>query len=238
MNSSDSASQRSALSTQASTLHLGLLGGTFNPVHNGHLLIARQAHEALCLDRVLFVPTGDPPHKSGTTLAPALDRLEMVRLAIGTDPRFGLCDLEVRRPGKSYSIDTVRQLRQEHGTLTDFWFLIGIDAFLDFPTWKEPEAILRLCAFAVLSRPNCSFQALSRLPLLPPLPLQALVELDQGIRSKVDVVADNHRLTCLRLPPCDISASDIRSRISKRTSVVNLLPPPVESYIIQHHLYR
>jgi len=228
--------EHSALSTQHSAL--GLLGGTFNPIHNGHLVIARQAREALDLDQVLFVPTGDPPHKSGRSLAPATDRLEMVRLAIGSDRHLALCDLEMKRPGKSYSIDTVRELLQQYGRQTEFWFLIGIDAFLELPTWREPEELLRLCAFAVISRPGCSFQTLSRLPLLPPLPMQALVDLDHGIRTKLDVASEGRRLTCLRLAPCDISASNIRTKIAQGVSVANLLPPPVESYIIQHHLYR
>ncbi len=227
--------EHSTLSTQHS--RLGLLGGTFNPIHNGHLAIAHSAREALALERVIFMPTGDPPHKSETQLAPARDRYEMVRLAIGSDPHLGLSDIEVRRQGKSYSIDTVRQLRQEQGPGCELWFLIGLDAFLDLPTWREPEALLKLCSFAVIFRPGVSFRSLQKLSLLPPLPTEALEDLDKGKTARFEIPLGHRRLMCLNLPPCDISASDIRTKLKKGLSVANLLPPLVESYIIQHHLY-
>lgn len=228
-------SDDSALNTQHS--RLGLLGGTFNPVHNGHLAIARQAREALALDRVIFIPTGDPPHKSEKQLAPASDRYEMVRLAIGSDSQLGLSDIEVRRHGKSYSIDTVRQILKEQGPGSELWFLIGLDAFLDFPTWREPKALLALCSFGVISRPGASFRALQNLPLLPSLPTEALDNLDSATTSRLEIPLGRRRIVCLNLPPCDISASDIRAKLKKGLSVANLLPPPVESYIIRHHLY-
>lgn len=225
-------------STQHSKpVRVGLLGGTFNPIHLGHLEIARQTREALDLDRILFVPTGDPPHKSDKNLAPAKDRYEMVRLAIDSDPHLGLSDVEVRRPGKSYSIDTVRLLQQEYGPQAQLWFVIGLDAFLDIGSWREPAALLQLCSFAVISRPGTSFQSLSTLALLPPVPAQSLADLDAGRIAKLDIPLGSRRLVCLRLPPCEISASDIRAKIRQGLSVANLLPPPVESYIIRHHLY-
>jgi nicotinate-nucleotide adenylyltransferase len=216
---------------------LGLLGGTFNPIHNGHLAIARQTREALSLDRILFIPTNDPPHKPLQSLAPAKDRYEMVRLAIRSDPQLAISDLELRRSGTSYSIDTVRQLQQEYGPQTQLFFLIGLDAFLDFPTWHEPATLLTLCSFIVISRPGLSFQALGTLPLLPTLPQQSLLDLDRGNSSKLSVSMGSHALICLRLPPCDISASEIRSKFKQGLPTANLLPPPVESYILQHHIY-
>jgi len=216
---------------------LGLLGGTFNPIHNGHLAIARQTREALSLDRILFIPTNDPPHKPLQSLAPAKDRYEMVRLAIRSDPQLVISDLELRRSGTSYSIDTVRQLQQEYGPQTQLFFLIGLDAFLDFPTWHEPATLLTLCSFIVISRPGLSFQALGTLPLLPTLPQQSLLDLDRGNSSKLSVSMGSHALICLRLPPCDISASEIRSKFKQGLPTANLLPPPVESYILQHHIY-
>ncbi|WP_455378322.1 nicotinate-nicotinamide nucleotide adenylyltransferase, partial [Petrachloros mirabilis] len=115
-------------------MRLGLFGGTFNPVHNGHLAVARQSREALGFGQILFIPTGDPPHKPSHNLAPARDRYEMVRLAIESDPSLAISDIELRRPGKSFSVDTIRLLQQEYGQETTFSFLIGLDAFLDFPT--------------------------------------------------------------------------------------------------------
>ncbi len=230
-----SETEHSKLSTQHSKL--GLLGGTFNPIHNGHLTIARQTRDALSLDRILFIPTGDPPHKPDAGLAPAKNRYEMVRLAIAADSTLAVSDIEFRRPGKSYSIDTVRSLRQEYGAATQLAFLIGLDAFLDFPSWRQPEMFLTLCSFVVISRPGTSFQALDRLRLLPDIPAQSLSDLDSGRTSKLEIPLGAQRVTCLRLPPCDISASDIRNRVRHGQPLVNLLPPSVESYILQHHLY-
>ncbi|MBX3345648.1 MAG: nicotinate (nicotinamide) nucleotide adenylyltransferase, partial [Nitrospira sp.] len=118
-------------------MRLGLLGGSFNPVHRCHLSIAQSARQLLALDRVLFIPTGDPPHKQSGTLAEARHRYRMVELAIRGIPEFALTDIEIRRTGKSYSIDTVRAIQQEYGPDTSLFFIIGLDAFLDLPSWKE-----------------------------------------------------------------------------------------------------
>ncbi|HKO29739.1 MAG TPA: nicotinate-nucleotide adenylyltransferase [Nitrospiraceae bacterium] len=219
-------------------MKLGLLGGSFNPVHDGHLAIARQTREALELDQILFIPTSYPPHKPNGGLAAAQDRYEMVRLAIASDPSLIISDVELRRPGKSYSIDTVRQLQQKYGAHTQLFFLIGIDAFLDFPSWRDPRALLELCSFVVLSRPGLSFRSLSTVPLLPPIPYPSLADLDSGQIFRIEAPLGSHRLICLKQPPCPISASDIRARIRQGLSVANLLPPLVESYILRHHLYQ
>jgi nicotinate-nucleotide adenylyltransferase len=218
-------------------MRLGLLGGTFNPVHNGHLAIARQTREALALDRILFIPTNDPPHKPYQSLAPAKDRYEMVRLAVGADTAFAISDVELRRAGKSYSIDTVRLLQQEYGVQARLYFMIGLDAFLDFPSWREPDALLALCSFIVISRPGLSFQALATLSLLPPISQQSLADLDRGCSSELTVPMGAQSLICLQLPPSDVSASAIRSKIKQGLPTANLLPPAVESYILQHHIY-
>ena len=239
MMSPDSDSQPSAPSTPHSgPLRLGLLGGSFNPIHNGHLAIARQTREALGLDRILFIPTGQPPHKHSGSLAPAQDRYEMVRLAIASDPTLAISDVELRRPGKSYSIDTVRLLQQEYGAQTQLFFLVGLDAFLDFPSWRDPQALLELCQFVILSRPGQSFRSLSTVRLLPPIPYPSLADLDAERISQITAPLSTQGLICLKLPPCPISASDIRARIRQGLPVANLLPPPVESYILQHHLYQ
>ena len=216
---------------------VGVLGGTFNPIHIGHLAIARQARESLALDRVIFVPTGDPPHKPHQKLAAASDRYEMVRLAIASDSAFSISDIEMRRPGKSYTIDTIRLLQQEYGQETRLFFLIGLDAFLEIRTWRDPETLLTLCSFVVISRPGLSFQTLSALPLIPRIPGASLMDLDAGRSMRLDFSVGSQSLICLRLPPSSVSASDIRARIAEGTSTANLLPPAVESYILQHHIY-
>jgi nicotinate-nucleotide adenylyltransferase len=219
-------------------MKLGLLGGSFNPVHNGHLAIARQTREALGLDQILLIPTSHPPHKSDASLAPAKNRYDMVRLAVASDPSLAISDVEIRRPGKSYSVDTIRQLQQEYGVQTRLFFLIGLDAFLEFPSWRDPVTLLALCAFVVLSRPGLSFRSLSTVALLPPIPYSALEDLDAGRISQLEVPLKTQRLTCLQLPPCAVSASDIRARIRQGLPLANLLPPLVESYILRHHLYH
>jgi nicotinate-nucleotide adenylyltransferase len=207
-------------------------------VHNGHLTIARQTREALGLNQILFIPTSQPPHKPNGSLAPAQDRYEMVRLAIAPDSAFTISDVEIRRPGKSYSIDTIRQLQQEYGPDIQLFFLIGLDAFLDFPSWRDPRTLLELCSFVVLSRPGLSFRSLSTVSLLPPIPYPSLADLDAGRVFRIEAQIGGQRLICLKQPPCPISASDIRARIRQGLPVANLLPPLVESYILQHHLYQ
>jgi nicotinate-nucleotide adenylyltransferase len=220
-------------------MRVGLLGGSFNPIHNGHLAIAGDVRDKLQLDRVLFVPTGNPPHKQDGSLAPAKDRYEMIRLAIADTSSFDLSDMELRRTGKSYTIDTVRTLQHQFGPSTNLYFLIGLDAFLDLPNWKEPQELLRLCPFVVVPRPGQSFQSLAAIPLLPPLELQALVQLDSGESPRLEIASPSCRaIICLPIPLCSTSASDIRQRIKQGTTLANLLPPPVESYILQHRLYQ
>ena len=220
-------------------MKIGLFGGTFNPIHHCHLTIAAQIRERLALDHILFIPSGDPPHKPQDNLAPARHRLEMVRLAIADDPAFAASDVEVRRPAKSYSIDTVRALRDHYGTGTDLSFIIGLDAFLEFPSWKQAPDLLHLCHFIVVSRTGMAFAPLADRPPLPAIPRQALESLDRRTQDRLDVpVPGGTHLTFIRLPPCDISASDIRQRIRSRMSVASLLPAPVESYIMRTRLYQ
>jgi nicotinate-nucleotide adenylyltransferase len=219
-------------------MRLGLLGGSFNPIHNCHLTIAAQTRDALNLDRVLLIPTGDPPHKDLGSLAPARHREAMVRLAIEGEPSFGLSDIELRRQGKSYSIDTIRALQAEMGPASNLFFVIGLDAFLDLPSWKEADTLLRACHFVVVSRPRVSFRQLATMPLFPPADPKALRALDRGATPRLSIpVPGGDMLTLLRLPPCHISASEIRGRIRERRTVEDVLPLPVQSYIIQHRLY-
>lgn len=220
-------------------MHIGLFGGTFNPIHRCHLTIAAQIRERLSLDQILFIPTGEPPHKPHANLASASHRLEMVRLAIAADPAFAVSDIEVRRATKSYSFDTVRALRDHYGPDTDLSFILGLDAFLEFPSWKQAPDLLRLCHFIVVSRTGMSFAPLAERPPLPAISRQALESLDRRTQDRLDVpLPGDTRLTCVRLAPCDISASDIRQRLRSRMSVAPLLPAPVESYIMRVRLYQ
>ncbi len=221
------------------SMRIGLFGGTFNPIHRCHLQIATQTRSHLKLDRILFIPSGDPPHKAPGGLAPAHHRIEMVRLGIANEPTFTLSEVETSRPTKSYSIDTVRDLRGDYGAKAELFFIIGLDAFLEFPSWRQPEDLLGLCHFVVVPRPGAAFESLGTLPLLPPLERTALRALDSGKQDRYDVpLTKVTGLTLLALPPCDASASDIRNRIRTGRSLLNLLPAPVESYIIRFRLYQ
>jgi nicotinate-nucleotide adenylyltransferase len=246
-----SEAEHSALSTQHS--RLGLIGGTFNPIHNGHVSIARHVREALNLERVLFIPAGDPPHKTDKDLAPTGDRFEMVRLAVDDDRRLAVSDVEIARARKSYTIDTIHVLSEQYGTNTELFFLIGIDAFVEFPTWKSPDELLLLCHFVVVSRPGSTFTPLVHMPCLSSIldaspsvfgttldeRIAIVGRLDARRQSRLDIpVPGGKSVILLDVPPCDISASDIRTRVRQGRPLANLLPPPVESYILHHHLYE
>jgi len=239
MTPSESEPHHSPLTTHHLPLKLGLLGGSFNPIHNGHLAIARLVRDKLRLDQVLFIPTGDPPHKRDGSLAPAKDRYEMVRLALAGTPSFDLSDIEIRRTGKSYSIDTIHELARRFGSSTELYFLIGLDAFLDLPNWKNPMELLRACRFVVVPRPGQSFRSLADMPLLPALSAQTLRQLDTGALPQLDIALPSCLgIICLPIPPCSTSSSDIRQRIRQGTTTANMLPPSVQSYILQHRLYQ
>ena len=219
-------------------MKIGLFGGTFNPIHRCHLAIAVQTRDRLSLDRVVFIPSGDPPHKPSESLAPATHRFEMVRHAIEADPSFTISDVEVRQATKSYSIDTVHTLQEEYGAATELFFTIGLDAFLELPSWRQAQDLLRSCHFVVVSRPGVEFLSLCHMPLLPAMERASLAALDARQQDRLDIPIPNGiGLTLLRLPPCDVSASEIRRRLKNRLSLSDLLPAPVESYIIRFGVY-
>ena len=217
-------------------MRIGLLGGTFNPIHNGHLHIADQTRTRLGFDHILFIPTGDPPHKSLTSLAPVHHRLAMVKLATQPFPDFQVSDIEATSSETCYTIDTLNALKDQiEGEL---FFLVGLDAFLDFPMWKAADQLFTKANFIVLSRPGVQFVETTALPLLPRIPENDLRALDQGTRDLLEIpTSPSTTITFLALPPCDISASVIRDRLQKGLSVADWLPAPIESYIIHHHLY-
>ncbi len=217
---------------------LGLYGGAFNPVHRCHLLVAETARSRLGLETVLFIPTGDPPHKPPSEFIPSAHRLEMVRLAIASHPHFQLSDIETRRPAKSYTIDTVRELKKTSPPDTRFVFVIGLDAFKELPSWREPDRLLELCEFAVVSRPGHRFKSLEKMTILGIQDAAHLERLDAGQAEVLAVrLASGKSLWGLPIPPCNVSAQDIRKRIKHRESVENLLPATVSSYILKHNLF-
>ena len=220
-------------------MFIGLLGGSFNPIHNGHLHIANHVYNTLALDRVIFIPAGDPPHKPATSLAPACHRLAMVKLATEPLEHFVVDDREALSPTVSYSVDTITHLKNEFPRETELGFIIGLDAFLEFPSWKQAPHLLDLCHVIVCSRPRVTFTQLQSMPLLPPTPLTSLRSLDQQDTPRLDLtLPSGNSMTLVSLPPCEVSASHIREQVALQRPIGHWLPPSVESYIIQYKLFQ
>ncbi len=217
-------------------MRLGLYGGAFNPIHRCHLLVAETAQTRLGLDAVLFIPTGDPPHKPSSDVIPAAHRLEMVRRAIAPYPYFQVSDIETRRPATSYTIDTLRTLHAIHPADTRFIFIVGLDAFTSIASWKEPESLFGLCEFAVVSRPGSLFTSLKHIAAFGIEDPASLERLDAGqVEAQEIRLASGQSLWGLPIPPCTVSAQEIRNRLKQRQPLENLLPSCVESYILAHH---
>ncbi len=218
-------------------MRIGLLGGTFNPIHNGHLYVAEAVRKNLDLDRILFIPSGNPPHKKEEEIPPARHRLEMVRSALSGHSGFELSDIEVKRPGKSYSVETLSELKRLYPE-DRLFFIIGTDAFYDLPAWKEPERLLSLSDFVVVARPGHPFSQLPDLGPLREVNLTPIPELDRRKEGIVTIPLRSGTLIhFITIPPSPISASEIRKRLQVGGDTKNLLPEPVASYIIKNKLY-
>ncbi len=220
--------------------HVGIFGGTFNPIHMGHLAIAQDVAESQGLDQVLFVPAGHPPHKPDEAIPAARHRLEMIRLAIAGNRRFAVSDVELRLRGPSYSVRTVPILQKKLGASPRLFFLVGLDAFLEIPTWHEPERLLALCDFIVIYRdiPG-GFAGVKKFPYPVEADARALAELDRGRRSSVvGTLPGGREVRFVRSHDLPVSATEIRRRLAEGRTVKYLLPASVESYILKHGLYR
>ncbi len=214
---------------------IGILGGTFNPIHYGHLAAAEEVWSRLELDQVLFVPSFLPPHKKNEVIPSAAQRQEMVVLAIAGNPHFSLSDIEVKREGMSYSIDTVQELLHLHPS-TDFYFITGLDSFLEIQTWKEWERLLSLCRFIVLSRPGYVFSDLASIDFMSTA-AKELHALDQGALTRAVLETGRSTVHLEQIPLYDISSTDIRQRVRQGRTIKYLLPECVETYIIKNKLY-
>ncbi|MDP1797834.1 MAG: nicotinate-nucleotide adenylyltransferase [Planctomycetaceae bacterium] len=195
-------------------MRIGLYGGTFDPIHLGHLILAEQCREQLQLDAVWFIPAGEPPHKPPGGRTPGRQRLEMLELAIAGHDRFQALDIEVNRSGPSFTVETLTELHQPHPS-TDFWWLMGADAVRDFPTWREPERIVTLARLGAVNRGG--------------IPIPEAITARERFGDRIDDVT---------MPTITLSSSDIRQRVSEGKSVRYLVTRSVEVYIQQHGLYR
>jgi nicotinate-nucleotide adenylyltransferase len=212
---------------------IGILGGSFNPIHLGHLRAAEEVRDAEALDEMRFVPAATPPHKEAATLVTAAHRLRMVELAIAGVPGFRASTLELDRPGRSYSVDTLRALRAELGDAARIVFVLGSDAFREFHTWKEHATIFALCDVVVVSRPPMP-ATLAR----EEIPLAARKAFWYDSDSDVHRHESGHVLRLQRITALDISAASIRAHVAAARSIRFLVPPAVEAYIAEHGLYR
>ena len=198
-------------------MRIGVLGGTFDPVHLGHLIIAEEARTRLSLEKVLFMPAGRPWFKDDNDVTDTADRLEMLRMALEGNPYFCIDTQELERPGATYTVDTIAQLRSQLGPDAEIFFIIGLDALAELARWKDPERLASMCFFAAMRRPE--FTQLDVVGLDRTVP---------GVSGRV------HLLENIQV---DISSSDIRCRIQRGLPIRYLVPREVDEYIREKGLY-
>ena len=190
------------------------MGGTFDPIHHGHLMAAEEASWQFDLDEVLFVPTGQPWMKSERAVSPAEDRYLMVVIATSANPRFRVSRLEIERDGPTYSVDTLREIRSERGDV-DLFFVTGADAMLEILEWKDPEEALSMAHFIAATRPGYD-----------------LSRYEQGAPT------EDPRITVMNIPALAISSTDVRERVAAGRPIRYLVPEGVQAYISKAGLYR
>lgn len=206
-------STRPEIMPQSPAQRLGIFGGTFDPIHLGHLVLAESCREALRLDRVMFIVAGQPPHKPGSR-TPVDDRIEMVRIAIAGHPSFEVSEIEAKSKGPNYSFETLERLRAERPD-DEFFFLIGEDSLADLPHWRRPERVAELATIAVVNRPG-----IDRVVETP----------DLGPTAKP--------IERVSVPPIGIASNDLRRRVGEGRSIRYMVPRGVEAYIVAQGLYR
>lgn len=212
------------------TSRIGLLGGTFDPVHTGHLQLAEAALRECCLDRVLFIPSASPPHKVGVPITSLAHRLAMLELVCRCNPRFTCSAIEGELPTPSYTIDTLRALGDQFPRETEFFFIIGVDAFLDFATWKSYRDILRLVNIVISFRNGHTPNQLTEF-------LQSIGYFWQNTRWR-DEHGGGRAITILQTIPGQFSSTTIRRRIRGGIRPTGDTPDQVIDYIVKHQLYR
>jgi nicotinate-nucleotide adenylyltransferase len=208
---------------------IGLFGGTFNPVHIGHLRCAEEIREQFALSRVVFVPSCMPPHKKQPSVSPS-HRCEMTRLAIADNPCFEFSDIELKREGSSYSYDTIEHFLRQEAPASKLFFIIGSDAFREIHTWRNYPDFFEKCGFIVMSRPGIPFPSPFNLPRVS----------DEGfVRLNEDTYEhrSGNRVCFARVSALDIASSEIRSRIAGGRSISYLVTAGVERYIHENGLY-
>ncbi len=197
---------------------IGVMGGTFNPIHKGHLALAKAAMQEFALDQVLFIPTGTPPHKPKKEMIDKEDRYRMVKLAIAKNKPFSVSRIEMDRPGTSYAVDTFRQLRKRLGNKAKLFYIMGLDSINEILEWKKPLELFKLCEMIVGTRPGTRIKTFRKL-------------LKTALKNEVD------KIHLMELK-ADVSSSEIRQRIKDGKAVNRFLPREVINYIMENKLYR
>ena len=213
-------------------MKLGILGGTFNPIHLAHLRIAEEVREACALDRVLFIPAAVPPHKPLAGDIPFAQRLAMVETAIADHPAFAVSDIENRRPGKSYSVHTLEALRREQPA-AELFFIIGLDSFRDLSTWKEYQRLFELTHLVVAARPGVTEGDPKSL-----LPIAIMKDFCYNRASNSLKHRSGNSIFFVEETLLDISSTRIRRMVATGRSIRYLVPATVLDYIDRHGLYR
>lgn len=198
-------------------MNIGILGGTFDPIHNGHIMVAEEVRDRLDLTEVLFVPANQPWLKENSSILAAGHRVRMVRLAVAAQTHFRLSTMEIDRAGLSYTVDTITQLQAELGVGAELFFILGWDNLAQLPQWREPARLIEMCHLVAVPRPGYALPDLDSLEAALPGLSRSLVVLDK--------------------PEVDISATEIRKRVALGLSIGHLVPEPVDEYIRQHKLY-
>lgn len=198
-------------------MKIGIMGGTFDPIHTGHLIIGEYARTTLDLDKIIFIPVGLPPHKDNSKVSTSSRRLEMTKLAINSNSYFYLSSIEVDRKEITYTIDTIKELKNIYKE-DELYFVIGGDSLFEIEKWKDFDQLIRLCKFVVLERPGRTTEEIEQKKL--ELKLSYKIELEK-----------------IHSPLIDISSTEIRERVKNNLSIKYLVPESVETYIIHHKLY-
>lgn len=198
---------------------IGISGGTFDPVHHGHLIAAETIREEFQLDEIIFIPVGLTPHKNISRVTDAEHRYNMTRLAVETNPYFRVSRMEIDRQGYTYTVDTLSQLKQEYGWDVQLFFIVGADVIRDLLTWRQYEKVFQMCEFIATLRPGFE---------------------EKDFIHEIDNLKNRYgaRIHIAKMPLIDISSTTIRSKVGNNKSIKYLVPEKVEQYIMEHGLYK
>lgn len=211
-------------------MDIGIFGGSFNPIHIGHLIAAEEVFLQRKLSKVIFMPTGIPPHKETRNLVDSMHRYNMVKNAINDNCHFGISDIEIKRSGKSYTIDTVRILRERYGEETNLYLIMGTDMISEISTWKDIGILSGICRFIVVNRPAHTING----SLSEPSFTKCRPKLNTLFSDEKIAEIENLKVT---IPPIGISSTELRERLREGRSIRYLVPQCVEDYIRENNLY-